>query len=585
MTQNDLSDAQIDRARIDGGFGFALAAFVLGLGLLAVLDRIGLPDDMLRIGTLGLIFSGLVVIAVSLRTMRPVDFYAGGRRLPGTYAGIAFAGGVFGLFLPFLAPSPGISVTSAAAGFGIGCIWALFTTGPILRRSGAYSFADLIASRFPHILVRGPVVLLMACCAACVALGGYAIALQSLTAATGLDRSTGAAILGGLLIVLVVPAGLSGVLWVAAAAAVVTVVALILPLGLGLVSGLPLALPIFGDQTAWSKAVSDFALVTSADTQAGFELPIMIAIGLGLATLAPLFGASIATRDEGAAWRSGLVGMVWLALIASLAAASIAASTLALDAGVSGRMPAQLPSAIVTASGRGEIAVCGVHASDAAVLTRACAAQVGPGRPLRMQDLKAAGDYLLESLPALRGSEPTLARLAAAFMIVLGMSIAASGVQFVITSLAHDILHPRRRLLGPTTRRLALTRLLAISLIILGSLWLARHSVDARGLFTIALMLSAALVTPLLALALMPRPMSASALAALCVAAFVTAHFLLFDAATMPPGELATDAIFAALDGLAVGLFVSFLPKRKAAEPVAAASAPAPQTEPEPDSE
>ena len=276
--------------------------------------------------------------------------------------------------------------------------------------------------------------------------------------------------------------------------------------------------------------------------------------------------------------------MAWLALVAVLAAASIAASTLALDAGVSGRAPAKLPSAIIAASGRGEIAVCGVRTRDPAVLTRSCAATAGPGQPLRIDDLEADGDYLLESLPALRGSEPTLARLAAAFMIVLGMGLAASGIQFVITSLGHDILHPRQRF-GPVSRHLAITRLLAIAFIVLASLWLAGRSVDACWLFTIALMLSAALVTPLLALALTPRAMSSSAFAALCVAAFVTVLFLRFDAAVMAPGELATDALFAAFDGLAVGLFVSFLPKRKAAEPVAAASAASPRSEEPPDLE
>jgi len=125
--------------------------------------------------------------------------------------------------------------------------------------------------------------------------------------------------------------------------------------------------------------------------------------------------------------------------------------------------------------------------------------------------------------------------------------------------------HPDRRRRGPITRRLAVARLSAAGLVVLASLWLAGHSVDARRLFVLALMLSAALVTPLLALAVMPRAGSMSAFAAFCVAGFVTAHFMLVDAAVMPPGELASNAIFAALDGLAVGLFVSFLPRGSSA--------------------
>lgn len=565
MNQHDSSDAQIDRARIDGGFSFASATFALGLGLLAVFERIGLPDKLLRIGLIALIFAGLVVVCLFLRTMRPIDFYAGGRRLPGLYAGLAFVGVALGLLLAFLPSSAsGIGFASVGAGFGVGCLWALFATGPILRRSGAYSLADLIASRFPHLLVRVPMVLLIGFCAACIALGGYEIALRGFVAATDLDRQLSTIILGSLLVLLIVPAGLSGVVWTAAAATVVTMAALILPLSLDLFSGMPLALPIIGDPAAWTQAATHFAALTGASKQTAFEPSLVIAIGLGLATLAPLFGAAIASKDESAAWRCGFVGMIWLGLGALLIAATLAGATLAIEPAVNGRLPSALPSAIVAASGRGEIAICGVYAREPAALTRACAATDGPAQPLHMRDLKADSTYLLESLPLLRGAEPTLARLAAAFMIVLGMAIAATGLQCLVTALSHDILHPRRRRYAVVSRRLAISRLLTIACSLLASLWLAGRSVDPRALFTLALMLSAALVAPLLALTLMPRPTSLGAFAALCVAAFVTAHFLLFDAAVMPPGELATDAIFAAFDGVAVGLFISFLPKRKA---------------------
>lgn len=563
MTQQDVSDAQIDRARIDGGFSFAIAAFILGFGLLAVLERIGLPDEMLRSGVIALIFSGLAIVALLLRTMRPVDFYAGGRRLPGAYAGVAFAGMVLGLFLPFLPPGQqGISFASVATGFCIGVLWALFATGPALRRSGAYSITDLIVSRFPTILIRGPVVLIIGFCAACVALGGYEIALHSFVAATGLDRRLGCAILGGLIILLIVPAGLSGVIWVAAAAAIVMVSALILPLGLDLLSGLPLAVPIFGDHALWTKATTQFAALTGMSPRAPLQLSVIIATGLGLATLAPLFGAAVASRDEGEAWRSGLVGMVWLALGALLITTTLAGATLALETTVGNRVATALPHSILAASARGDITICGIHTSDPIVLDFACDAKAENGqlRPA-WQDMRTDASYLLQSLPRLRGSEPTLARLAAAFMIVLGTGLAAAGLQTLITALGHDILHPKRRKFGPVSRRLAFTRALAIGFVILASYWLAGRAGDVRTLFGLALMLSAALVAPILTLALIPGTTSVSAFTALCVAAFVTVHFLIFDAAVMPPHELATDAIFAAFDGLAVGLFVTLLPK------------------------
>ncbi len=121
MTQKHNSDANLGRASIDAGFSFALAAFVVGLGLLAVLARIGLPDIALRFCVWALIFAGLVVIATRLRTMRPAEFYAGGRNLPPAYTALAYAGLAAGLFLPFLPPLlPDVSFSSLAMGFALG---------------------------------------------------------------------------------------------------------------------------------------------------------------------------------------------------------------------------------------------------------------------------------------------------------------------------------------------------------------------------------------------------------------------------------------------------------------------------------
>jgi cation/acetate symporter len=572
LTEQDFSDAQIDRARIDGGFSFALAAFLLGLGLLAILERVGLPDELLRGGVIGLIFAGLIVIAVMMRTMRPADFYAGGRRLPAAYAGLVFTGTAFGLFLPFLPPlQPGISFVSIALGFCFGFFWLLFGSDPILRRSGAFSVADLIGSRFPILTVRLPIVLLMAFCAGCIAVGGFELALRALMAAAGVHRAVGAILLGGVLVLLIVPAGLAGVMWISAAAAVIAIAALALPLGFGVMTGLPLALPIFGDQSAWANSLGDLALVTGVDAHAGFEIPIVIAFSLGVALLAPFFGGVVATRDRATAWRSGLAATVWLLLSALLIAATLAGAILALKTDVSGRMPAQLPAALLDASDRGQIALCGLHSNDAAAVALACSIKANQAATMQLADVRSKGIDLLTMLPALRGSEPTFARLAAAFVIILGMGLAACGTQSLLTSLCHDFLHPKRRMLRPVSRRLAVARAIAVAFIAATSYWLASHSIEPRFLFTLALMLSAALVAPLFVLSCIPQATPLGAFAGLCVAAFVMGHFFVYNASPLQLGQLATDAAFAATDALAAGFFISFLPRKQAAKVVAPA--------------
>lgn len=556
MTHYELSDAQNDKARIDGGFSFAVSAFVLGLGLLAVLDRIGLPDELLRIGVLALIFCGLAVIAVLRRTMRPQEFYVAGRCLPSAYAGVVFAGASFGLFLPFLPPLPEVSFTAIAVGFGLGCLWLLFAIGPLLRQNGAYSFADLVARRFPIFAVRLPIVLAVAVCAGAVAFAGYEMGLQSLVAASGMDRGGAAVLLGLLLILCVVPGGLSGVIWILAAAAVIAVAALVLPLGLGLFTGAPLASPIIGDQMLWVQGLSDFARVTGGPAQTSLELPVVIAFAIGLSLLQPLASAAVASRDLAAAWRCGLTGTVWLIAGTLLVSATLAGATLALKADVSGQAVANLSPGLLEASGHGAVAICGAHTADPVVLAMACGTHA---QALQLSDVGSTGLGLLTSLPLLRGIEPTLARLATAFMIVVGLALAAAGVQSFLTSLAHDLLAPRRRHLGPASRRLAVARALAIGLIVCAGVWLSGHSVDPRALVTLAIMLSVAILAPLFGLALMPKTTNLGAFAALCVAGFVIVHFV-YTGTLISTSALASEALFAAVDGLAIGLFVSFLP-------------------------
>lgn len=570
MTQFELSDAQNDRARIDGGFSFSVSAFILGLGLLAVLDRIGLPDELLRIGVLALIFFGLAVIAVLRRTMRPVEFYVAGRVLPASYAGMVFAGAAFGLFLPFLPPVGDVSFTAIALGFCFGCLWLLFVAGPVLRQHGAYSFADLIARRFPLFSVRIPVVLVFAFCAAAVALAGYDMAVNSLVAATGIDRGAALLLLSLWLMLFIVPGGLSGVIWILAAAAVVALAALALPLMHGVASGLPLASPMIGDQMLWVQGLTDFALVTGAKASAGVEFPVVVAFALGISLLAPLASAAVASRDAATAWRCGVIATLWLIAGTLLVSATIAGATLALKANVTGHAVAQLSPALLEASGRGAFSICGAYSSLPSALTSACGVHA---QSLQLQDIRSTGLDLLTSLPLLRGTEPTLARLAAAFLIVVGASLAAAGVQGFLTSVAHDLRAPRRRHLGPASRRLAVARALAIAFIVCAGFWLVDHTVDARLLTTLAIMLSVAILAPLLALSLLPKASHLAAFAALCVSGFVTIHYFIYAGTQIATLGLATDSIFAAADGLAVGLFIAFLPlgKRKAEnEPVPA---------------
>ncbi|HLH10248.1 MAG TPA: hypothetical protein VKV77_00015 [Methylovirgula sp.] len=543
--QDDL----VARDKIDGGFSFALAAFAVGLGLIAVLERVGLPEYALRICVGVLVFSEFLVIAALLRTMRPVDFYACGRSLPAPYVGVVYAGLALGLFLPFLPPLPaGIGFKSVALGFGLGLILAVFLTGPNLRRAAAFSVADFAASRFPNPVARFLIAGIVSLSAGLVALAGYEIALGAFIAATGLERSFSAAIVGIALVFLLVPGGLSGAIWLAAGAVVVSLAALALP-----------ALLMLREPTPWALARMNFDALTGLQPNLPLAPSVVLALTLGLAALGPLFAPAIASRDRLSAARGAPLSFVLMALIVGLAGMTMARATLAFDATLVGHTPASLAPGILAASGEGRISICGLRSADPAAILMACAAEPGFTGALRPQDLAANAGYLLESLAALRKEGPTLAGLAGVLGLALGAGIAAAGVQSFATSLGHDILHPNRRRFGPVSRRLAYARALSIALIALCGSLLARGGIDPRTLIALALAVSAALVAPVLALSLVKRASSIDALAAMFVAAMVMAAFIAPHQKGWPPIELASNVVFAALDGFLGGCFVSLL--------------------------
>ncbi len=433
MMQKHNSDADFGRASIDAGFSFALAAFVVGLGLLAVLARVGLPDTALRFCVWAMIFAGFVVIAARLRTMRPAEFYAGGRNLPPAYTALAYAGLAAGLFLPFLPPLlPNVGFSSLATGFALGLAAALCLTGPYLRRSAAFSIADLVGMRFSHPLVRCAIAGIAAACAVFVALAGYDIALRAFIATTGVSRGLGIFIVGLLLVLLIVPGGLSGVIWLAVGATIVSLTALGLPATLALLQHIPLE---FG--------MTRFVQLAAIEPAPAFNPAIAVALALGLSALTPLFGPSVASDGRITALRAGPLAVFFIGALALLSLTTLSRASHALDDSLVGQTPQAATQSFGTARG---LTLCGT--TTGGNIATACTRQKDFDKTLRPQDIGASAAYLLENLPDLTHLGAVLGGLASIFAMTLGIAVAAAGIQSFTTSLGHDIYHPSRRRFG-----------------------------------------------------------------------------------------------------------------------------------------
>jgi cation/acetate symporter len=551
------------RAGIDGRFAFAFAILLSGIGLLALMNRIGVPDGLVRALAVIFILAGLVTVTALLRTMRVSWFYAAGRAVPAPYAGLAIAGLGTALFLPFVPPLPqGTSLTELFAGFACGMACASLITGPLLRKTGAFSIPDLIAARFPHLAARLGAILLTAAVTILVALSGYQQAVSSLQALSGFNTPLAAAIIATLLVLIVLPGGLAGALWAATAAAVVTLVVFGLPLLVTLIHGTPIAFPVLGHSDLWATALARIETWTGVSQAKSHMDPILITtIALGLGVMAPLLCLSIACDDRRAAQRAGFAALCWGGILILIATATLAESSLAFDHAVIGQAPDALPESLYQASGEGALTLCGASTPDRLAARRACAPRMGLSSALQVQDIKAKGIYLLSHFTQFGGFGSAFSGLSSAVLLVLGLALAAVGIQSGATVLGNDLFYRVRDHSALTSRRLAVTRVFAVAIIALGGTSLALFSMNPQILIVLAIFLSASALAPLLILTLWPRATSFDATVTLLVGLF-TAEALILAPFISGLDRFAVSALLACVTGLCAGLATSLARSR-----------------------
>jgi cation/acetate symporter len=553
-----MTQDRFQRAGIDGRFAFALAILLSGIGLLALMSRVGVPDGLVRALAVLFVLAGITLIGGLLRTMRVSWFYAAGRALPAPYAGLAMAGLGTALFLPFIPPVPqGMSLAELFAGFACGMAGAGLVTGPLLRKTGAFSIPDLITARFPHLSARLGAILLTAAVTILIALAGYQETLSSLITISGLSRPLASAIIASLLVFIVLPGGLAGTLWAAAAAAVTTVAVFGLPLLIMAFHGAPLAFPGFGHGELWANALVRLEAWTGAAQSKDHMDPLLIVtIALGLAMLAPLLGVSIACEHRHSAQRAGFAALCWGGVLILIATITLAQASLALDPVMVGQAPDALPPSLYQASSEGAVSICGTPAADRLAARRACANRPGLSSGLQMQDIKLKSAYLLSAFAEFGGFGSAFAGLASAALLALGLSLAAIGVQSAATVLGNDLFYRVRDHSALTSRRLAVTRAFALTLVALCGTGLALFDTNPRILIGIAILLSASGLTPLLILTLWPRATSFDATVTLLMGLFTAEAFI---GVPLAAGldRFALSAVIACLGGLGAGLLTS----------------------------
>ena len=186
MTQISDDASLRQREKLDGRIAFVAAAFALAYGFVALLDRVGAPLALVEAIAPYFTILAFAVLGALLHSMRVSTYYAAGRAVPLEYAGFALAALVAGLILPFAPQISGRSWLFGVAGGVFAGVAAIgFYLGPVLRKTGAFSFSELLAARFPSVATRVGVIALACATSALIALAGEQLAVDVLAGRFG----------------------------------------------------------------------------------------------------------------------------------------------------------------------------------------------------------------------------------------------------------------------------------------------------------------------------------------------------------------------------------------------------------------
>ena len=342
---------QNSHARINGLAIFAAATFALGVATIAALDRVGAPAGLVRAAGPILALLTLAVVGLGARSASLASYLAARRSVPPVYGALGLAAVAAGIALSL---DPGLSSSSdppplgVAAGIALGA--AAF--GPLLRRFGATSLSDVVATRFS----RSPIPVVSAIVAFTTAMltafAGYQIAVASMEALATPNRLWAETIVAAVLVLIVVPGGLAGVIWGAAASA--GELAIIVVCGFAAAWRVGVASPLPG-----AALHASFSLTSPA------ALAPLVATTLAVAGFFALQAPAFASRSAGAAVKSGLAGSMLCAALAAMAVAALSAFPADLGPQAQNPVAASLIGAATLACALA-LAGVGVHASSRA---------------------------------------------------------------------------------------------------------------------------------------------------------------------------------------------------------------------------
>ncbi len=555
------------------------AAFVVLIVVLALLGNFGLPGAAIGVILTGATLLTFLVAGVATRTMQMSTFYLAGRAVPPVANGMASAAafmsgavylGLAGLFFADLHAAVAFTL-----GWSFGFLMLAVLFAPYFRKSGAQGIAGFLAARFGGPLVRPLAAVIVA--VSLIAALAAAMAIAALVGTLLFDVSATAAVTT--VAVLVLSATLLGGMQAVTVTGIVQYIVLALAFVLPsvFVSAGAFSVPIppltfgYALELAGTAAnagaggptgiLPELFLPDAPTTAFGFFATI-ISLAAGVAVLPHLLMRSATVTDvDSARWSVGW-SLVFVLVIALTAPAYAAFARISILADLVGSAVDALPAWVFTFGELGLVRICGADAKSVLTVSITCLETLGSVDSLAARDIAVSGDAIVLAWAGIVGLPDVLGVLIVVGALAAALA-AASAIAFAVASaLGHD-LYGRLIAVGASAgRKLAVTRLLIVAVVVAAAWIAAERFDDAFALASAAIALSAGGLFPALLAAVWWRRANAWGAVAgmgagfVATAALVLAHRYpdLVPLGALDPHRLGLSEISSAIVGLPVGL-------------------------------
>ncbi|PZO02266.1 MAG: cation acetate symporter [Hyphomicrobiales bacterium] len=543
QAQSGGGDFTSNLGRIYGIYTGGFAAFVI---LIAILERVGVPNQILGYMFVGFTILVYAFIGIVSRTVQVSEYYVAGRKVPAFYNGMAtgadwmsgasFVGMAGSLFLL------GYDGLAFVLGWTGGYVLVAVLVAPFLRKFGAYTVPDFLAARYGGNAARMlGVMVLLACSFTYVVAQIFA---TGLIAQRFLGMDFVVAVYVGLLGILVCSmlGGMRAVTWTQVAQYIVLIVAYLIPVVI--LSAQKFGLPI--PQLTYGAALEQIAQLEQSFIQNGLApatqklhaapftsyspanyFALILCLMVGTASLPHVLMRYFTTPSVRDARMSVAWSLLFIFLLYFTAPAYAAFSKLEVYSTLIGKPVAEMPAWVFTYGKLGLVTICGKAADSVATITAACQAMAGNTGVLRLQDFGINTDVVVLSTPEIAGLPYVIAGLVAAGGLAAALSTADGLLLAIANALSHDIYYKMIDPKAPAARRLIISRVLLVVVAIAAAWTASKRPADILAMVSWAFSLAAAGLFPALVLGIWDKRTNKQGAVAGIIAGFGVCLFYL----------------------------------------------------------